>query len=98
MRFEPLSSSDATGLRRLYDLWDAAMRADDPEGPHETYDCFRGMVTYGLTGDPREIWISEDATAGAWFELPSRDNRHAATTQLFVHPDHRRRGVGRELL
>ncbi len=98
MRFEPLSPSDATGLRRLYDLWDAAMRADDPVGPHETYDCFRGVVTYGLTGDPREIWIAEDATAGAWFELPTRDNRHAATAELFVHPDHRRRGLGRELL
>ncbi len=98
MRFARLSTHDATGLRRLFDLRDAALRADDPEGPHETYACFHGLVTYGLYGDPREIWISEDGTAGAWFELPERENTHAAEAEILVHPDHRRQGRGKELL
>jgi GNAT superfamily N-acetyltransferase len=98
MRFQLIDDSDDRGLRLLYDLHDATMRADDPDGPPFTYDYFRGMVTYGLTGDPQEIWLAEDATAGAWFELPLRDNTHAVTAQLFVHPEHRRNGIGRELL
>jgi GNAT superfamily N-acetyltransferase len=98
MRFEPIDHADTAALRRLYDLYEATRRADDPDGPHCTYDYFRGMVTYGHSGDPGEIWIAEDGSAGTWFELPARDNTHTVTTDLFVHPRHRRRGIGRELV
>ncbi len=98
MRLTPIERTDSAAIRRLYDLYAATLRADDPAGPGLTFDCFRGIVTYGRTGDPREIWIAEDGMAGAWFELPVRENTHAMVAEVFVHPEHRRRGAGRELL
>jgi GNAT superfamily N-acetyltransferase len=98
MSFELIDHSDTAGIRRLHDLYTVALGEDDPEGPHPSYDYFRGMVTYGLTGAPQEIWLADDTTAGCWFELPVRDNTHAAVAGIVVHPEHRRRGAGRELL
>ena len=31
-------------------------------------------------------------------QMPHVDNQHVAATELFVHPDHRRRGIGAALL
>lgn len=98
MRFELIDHSDTAGLQRFYELFTAALRKDDPAGPHPTFDYVRGMITYGNTGAPQEVWLAADASAGSFLELPVRDNPHAAVAGLIVHPDHRGRGVGRELL
>lgn len=92
MRFE---QADPT---RLYELFQAAQRVDDPNGPPMTQRYYTAMVTHGWAGEPQELWLSADGTAGGTLELPERDNRHAAMAGLYVHPDHRRRGLGREIL
>lgn len=98
MRLMAIEGTDSAGLRRLYDLYLATLRIDDPAGPGLTFDYFRGLVTYGRIGDPQEAWIAEDGTAGTWIELPARENTHALVAEMFVHPDHRRHGAGRGLL
>jgi GNAT superfamily N-acetyltransferase len=54
-------------------------------------------------GDERvELLVATDdagrAVGAARFDVPLRDNTHLVSSELWVHPDHRRRGAGRALL
>lgn len=56
---------------------------------------------YEDKAEPKEIWVAEDGgqIAGvATLYLPMEDNTWLAWFDLHVHPDHRRRGHGSELM
>ena len=75
---------------------------DEPDGPFFTEQPFRGWLTVGWGGDPREIWAAEGqhGSVAGWYrlELPDLENLDHANLDLVVHPAQRRHGLGRALL
>ena len=107
MRIKRADQADADTIRACFEVFLAAERVDEPDGPFFTEQPFRGWLTVGWGGDPREIWLAEDTAEGpvegtipGWYrlELPDLENLDQAYLTLVVHPAHRRRGIGRALL
>jgi GNAT superfamily N-acetyltransferase len=103
MHIERLDLADTDTIRACFELFLAAQQVDEPDGPWFTERPFRGWLTVGWGGDPREIWLAEGRAAGSvagWYrlELPDLENLDQANLDLVVHPAQRRRGVGRALL
>jgi GNAT superfamily N-acetyltransferase len=103
MRIDRLDPADTDTIRRCFTTFAATQRADEPDGPFLTERPFRGWLTVGWGGDPRETWLirgpGEDTVAG-WYklELPDLENLDQAELTLIVDPAQRRRGLGRALL
>ena len=101
MRIEQVDLTDTEKLRECFEVFHAAERVDEPEGPWFTGRPFGGWLTVGWSGDPREVWLATDqGSAAAWYRLglPSRENLNQAGLDLVVHPAERRRGLGLTLL
>ena len=103
MRIERLDPADTDTIRACFELFLAAQQVDEPDGPWFTERPFRGWLTVGWGGDPREIWLAEGRAAGSvagWYrlELPDLENLDQANLDLVVHPAERRRGLGLALL
>jgi hypothetical protein len=58
MRMEQLDVADADKIRACHEAALAAQRVDEPEGPWLTERPFRGWLTVGWGGDPREVWLA----------------------------------------
>ena len=95
MRIEQLDLTDAEKVRACYEVSLAARRVDEPEGPWLTERSFRGWLTVGWGGDPREVWLAADPVAD-WYrlELPDLENLDQANLDLVVHPARRAAGGG----
>jgi len=93
---------DPATVRACHEVATAADALDDPLGPPLTLRRLSGWLMHPEC--PIELWVAEDrATAGgiaAWCQLrlPDRENLDQVSLNLFVHPDSRRRGLGRALL
>jgi len=103
MHIEQLDLADAQKIRACHEVWLAAQRVDEPEGPWFTERPFGGWLTVGWGGDPREIWVAAGQAEGSvsgWYrlELPDKENLDQANLGLVVHPAERRHGVGLALL
>jgi GNAT superfamily N-acetyltransferase len=100
LRWDP---ADGDGWQACHEVFRAAGQIDDPEGPPMTGGLFRGWLTAGWGGDPREIWVvpgETEGTASAFYRLllPDLENLDRASVLLMVHPAQRRRGLGAEML
>lgn len=102
MRINRVDLADADTIRACFEAFLAAQRVDEPDGPFFTEQPFRGWLTVGWGGDPREIWVAQghDDTVVGWYRLvlPDLENLDQADLVLVVDPAHRRRGTGRALL
>ena len=103
MRIKQVDLADADTIRACFEVFLAAQRADEPDGPFFTERPFRGWLTTGWGGNPREVWLAEgtaEGTGAGWclLELPDLENLDLAELTLVVHPAQRRRGIGRALL
>jgi GNAT superfamily N-acetyltransferase len=103
MRIKQVDLADADTIRACFEVFLAAQRADEPDGPFFTERPFRGWLTTGWGGNPREVWLTEGKAEGAvagWYllELPDLENLDQAELTLAVHPAQRRRGIGKALL
>jgi GNAT superfamily N-acetyltransferase len=102
MHIERVDLADEASIRACDEAFLAAQRADCPGEPELTGSVFRGWLTVGWGGDPREVWLAPDQAGGAagWYrlELPERENQGRGYLELVVHPEERRRGVGTALL
>jgi GNAT superfamily N-acetyltransferase len=103
MHIERADLADAETIRNCFEVFLAAEQVDEPDGPWFTERPFRGWLTVGWGGDPREVWVvpgpEEGQVAGFYrLELPDLENREQAGLDLVVHPAQRRRGLGRALL
>src|SRR6516164_6509655 len=101
MRIEPVDLTDTEKVRECFEVYHAAQRVDEPEGPWFTERPFGGWLTVGWGGDPREVWLAADqGSAAGWYRLhlPARENLDQAGLDLVVHPAERRRGLGLALL
>ncbi|HMD22556.1 MAG TPA: GNAT family N-acetyltransferase, partial [Streptosporangiaceae bacterium] len=102
MQIKRVDPADADTIRACFEVFLAAQQADEPDGPWMTERPFRGWLTVGWGGDPREIWAAEgqDELVAGWYrlELPDLENLDQAELTLVVHPAQRRHGIGRALL
>jgi GNAT superfamily N-acetyltransferase len=102
MHIERIDLADAQRIRACDEAFLAAQQADCPEEPRMTGAVFRGWLTVGWGGDPREVWLApgREGTAAGWYrlELPERENQDRAYLDVVVHPEQRRRGLGAALL
>ncbi len=101
MRIERLDLTDTKKMRECHEVFLAALRVDQPEGPWFTDHLFRGWLTVGWGGNPREVGLAADqGTVAGWYrlELPDRENQDQAYLDIVVHPGRRRQGLGLALL
>jgi GNAT superfamily N-acetyltransferase len=102
MHIERVDLADADTIRACFQVFRAAQQVDEPDGPWFTERPFRGWLTVGWGGDPREAWAARDpeGSVTGWYrlELPELENLDQADLLLMVHPARRRHGLGRALL
>ncbi|MGH3152777.1 MAG: GNAT family N-acetyltransferase [Streptosporangiaceae bacterium] len=107
MHIERVDLADAQTIGACDEVSLAAQEADSPEEPRLTGSPFRGWLTVGWDGHPREVWVAAGLAGDGtrqpvlgWYrlELPERENQDRAHLDLFVHPAERRRGLGTALL
>jgi GNAT superfamily N-acetyltransferase len=97
-RFTPDDTSRAEAVRELSNVVSAV---DAPWEHPWLPERFDTLLRRGWDGEPPTPYL---ATVGgtpvgaALMFLPERDNRHLAWLSMMVHPEHRRRGYGSELL
>lgn len=103
MRIELLDLVTAaeSDLRNWYGCRIAAARVDSPDDPDLPFDLVRGQLEPdGL--QRRRTWVCRgaagDVLGGVRLALPDDENQHTCDSVVTVHPDARRRGVGRALL
>jgi GNAT superfamily N-acetyltransferase len=103
MRIMRWDETDPDAFQGLSGVERAAHQADDPLGPPMSARRLRVSLTV-RGGSLIETWYAtgpEDALGvPGWYHLrlPQRENLDAALLDLVVHPGHRRRGLGTELL
>jgi GNAT superfamily N-acetyltransferase len=91
---------DERALRAWFEVEQAAIRADAPQALSRTYGALASTVQHPSAYVDRPLLAAVDAgtTVGvAAVELTKQDNLHLAELAIHVHPEHRRRGVGRAL-
>jgi GNAT superfamily N-acetyltransferase len=103
MHIEQLDLADAQKIRACHEAFLAVQRVDEPDGPWFTERPFRGWLTVGWGGDPREVWLAAGQAEGSvagWYrlQLPDKENLDQANLELVVHPAERRHGLGLALL
>jgi GNAT superfamily N-acetyltransferase len=103
MRIERADLAAADTIGGCFEVFLAAQKVDEPDGPFFTERPFRGWLAVGWGGDPRETWLARLPAEGpiaGWYQLvtPDLENLDQAELMLVVHPAQRRRGVGRALL
>jgi GNAT superfamily N-acetyltransferase len=96
VRVEPDDIAQVTAVAYIEE---AARQVDDPEAFPVIAEMLAGEMRYGWDLEPPEhyLYVPDQATepVGALaVELPTRDNLHLIWAQIWVHPDHRRRGHG----
>jgi RimJ/RimL family protein N-acetyltransferase len=98
---ERVDPADARIVAACYDVFYAADRADDSHGFCMSAGVFANFFKRGWLGDPTEAWaIREAGRIVAWYRicLPDMENTDRCQLALVTSPEHRRRGLGRELL
>ncbi|MEU8611360.1 GNAT family N-acetyltransferase [Actinoplanes sp. NPDC048791] len=90
-----------TDERAAYDIDRAAAEADAPDIPFSSFETYCTRLRHPWPGNEAEQYLAvHDGTPAGHLELylPQLDNLANVIVELFVHPDHRRRGTGRALL
>jgi RimJ/RimL family protein N-acetyltransferase len=98
-RFDP--ATEPAKVKVGYRLLLACRPVDDPDGPPMSEAFFSAMLKHGW-GEPQEMALAAgedgEACGGYVLELSQRANRQMGFVSFMVVPEHRRRGVGTELL
>jgi GNAT superfamily N-acetyltransferase len=98
LRWDPADTGTAG---KLYEVARATQLHDDPIEPPKSLRVFECFLTGDWEGAQYEVWYAADdsgpVTGYYRLDLPDLENKDRAFGELFVHPGHRRRGIGREL-
>ncbi len=98
---DPLDPANEAVLREMYDV-SAAARADRPFEVWAPWPTAHRTWTTPREDQDDVLWSAAfdgEVVGMAQLALPRLDNQHTAVmVGLFVHPDHRRRGIGSALL
>ncbi|WP_034385948.1 GNAT family N-acetyltransferase [Deinococcus sp. YIM 77859] len=97
--FDPVSASPDARLAvgRLLAACHAFAFPDDPPVLPEREAISLTHVTPNEAVQHVVVWAGEEALGWASLTYGLQENLHAAHARLLVHPEHRRRGLGREL-
>ncbi|MGR6322429.1 GNAT family N-acetyltransferase [Micromonospora soli] len=96
----PLDPADQTAVDEAYRIGAAVEAADLPDFPPYCRRRFEGMVRHPMPGIAAHWALARlDGEPAGWLRLflPQLDNTENASAELRVHPEYRRRGVGRAL-
>jgi GNAT superfamily N-acetyltransferase len=96
----PIESADDPAFQQAFELSSAAQAVDIPDFPAPCRESFHAGLVHPWPNRPTRHFLARAAGAPAGYlkvVLPDLDNTDNAHVELTVHPDHRRRGVGREL-
>ena len=91
---------DRHALRDWFEVEQASIHADRPEAISRTYAGLATAVQHASPYVDRPLLAAREdgVTVGvAEVELTKQDNLHLAELAIHVHPEHRRRGIGRAL-
>ena len=99
MPFVRVDPDDLAQVAAVAGIQEAARQVDDPEEFPPIAEMLAAYIRYGWDLDPEEhfLYMPEGATDPVGVlvvDLPTRDNLHLVWAQIFIHPDHRRRGHG----
>ena len=102
MEIKRLSPDDEVGCADAVALISAATKLDCPDANVPTPRGYAAKLKHGWDGDPGEAYLARDEDGVAvgllGLHAPTYDNTHLSWVDLQVHPDHRGRGIGTELL
>jgi GNAT superfamily N-acetyltransferase len=96
-----IDRSDEAALRRF---WEIGRAAEAAARPYDFYTPWEGALARYRNGRAgfREVLIGAYdggvMVGHVHVYYPELDNTHLATADVYVHPDHQRRGVGRALV
>lgn len=96
----PLDPADDAAAHQAREIMAAALAADIPDFPPMTEKRFFGMLRHPWPGNEwRHAVAYLDGAPAGYLEIgmPQLDNLENAEIELAVHPEYRRRGVGRAL-
>jgi len=96
----PLDPADEKAVEQAYQIVEAAIAVDVPDFPPVGRQRFLAELRHPWPGSAHERALATIDGVAAGFvviELPQLDNLDNAEVDLTVHPEHRRRGVGRAL-
>ncbi|MEV8372712.1 GNAT family N-acetyltransferase [Kribbella sp. NPDC056861] len=97
-----LSPDDAAGCADAVALLTATHAVDCPAALLSTPFGYAANLRYGWDGDPGRSYLARDESGTLvgllQFFAPTYDNTHLAWIEVEVHPDHRGRGIGSELV
>jgi GNAT superfamily N-acetyltransferase len=98
---ELVDAFDDETVAQLLALEHAAHAADYPDRPPQCSVAYPVALRHPRPGsDVRHHVVRDSGRIVAHLEtsMPTRDNLHLAGIELVVHPQHRRRGIGRALM
>ncbi|WP_237744867.1 GNAT family N-acetyltransferase [Kribbella catacumbae] len=102
MDISRLSSDDAAGCADAVALLNATHAVDCPAALLSTPSGYAADLRYGWDLDPGRSYLAreEDGSLVGLLQLfaPTYDNTNLAWIEVEVHPDHRGRGIGSELV
>ncbi len=96
-----IDPGDETLTRRLWEIGKAADEVDRPWSTYWPWESAHAAFTHPSTSMYKKLLAAfeGDVMVGcAEISFPMLDNTHLAGPELFVHPDHQRRGAGSALL
>lgn len=97
-----LSPDDEVGCADFVALHQATHKLDCPDALLPTARGVAAHLKYGWDGDPGNAYLARDAAGtligAVTVQTPTYDNTNLAWFEVHVHPDHRGRGLGGELL
>jgi GNAT superfamily N-acetyltransferase len=99
-RISEIDPADQAALDASYEIRRAARAYDVPDFPPTCRHRHDAMLRIPWPGSLQPNWLVYDgdrAVGVGLVNLPQLDNPENAWCEMFVHPDHRRRGAGRAL-
>jgi len=101
MQIEEYTVDDAAVVDEVVELTRAVEKAESPWVHPTTVTTFTGMLRHGWDGETPHVFVAREdgrVVGRSEYWVSEWDNTHLAWLGVVVHPDARRRGVGRALV
>jgi GNAT superfamily N-acetyltransferase len=95
----PVTPDDDSGIDAYHSISAAADAQDIPDFPRLTHEQVAAEIRHPSPSRDNFFFLVRDNNrflGTLEISLPTADNRHLVHVRLRVHPDHRRRGIGRQ--